>query len=471
MSDNGRPSTTRWSWLLPHVPTPIALGVFALLRELDLLSDTPYWLLATLLIGASIINASTFAITRRVRSRAARIQVRLALSTITTATIIYATGWGSLVIVGFAVGVADVLRSDGSGAWRPGLIWTTLGVLAGQLAIAFDIAPILIDPRIAHSVAIAGILCIAVVLHILGVTAATAESAADELADREEQFRSMVLHASDMIGVIDAESRVLYVSPAVTTLLGYIPEECIGRTVDEFLDPAHPEGVDALAEALAARPGAAASDEVRLLHRDGSIRLTHVTATQRPDGVVVLNARDITAQRALEDRLTYQASHDALTGLLNRAALMEEVERVRALAALADREIAVLFVDLDGFKAVNDALGHEQGDRLLVKAARRIESCLREQDVVGRLGGDEFLVLLREVDSVHDAELIALRILDALAAPWLAGDAAVPITASIGIATLDHPSTSADELIRLADGAMYEAKRRGRRQAVLAGQA
>jgi diguanylate cyclase (GGDEF)-like protein/PAS domain S-box-containing protein len=469
MGAEGRARSTRWSWLLPHVPTPIALAVFALLRELDLLADTPYWVLAALLVGASIVNASTFAITRRLRTPTARIHWRLALSTLTTVPIVYATGWGSLLIVGFGVGVADVLRSDGSGAWKPGLLWTGFGVVLGQLAIALDIAPVLIEPRVAHSVAIAGILCISVVLYILGVTAESAERATAELAEREEQFRSMVLYASDMIGVVDVRGCIQYVSPAVTALLGYDPEDGVGRPVEDFVDPASLHEIERISRTLLERPGAPVSGEVRLLHRDGSTRLTHVTATMRRDGHVVLNARDITGQRALEERLTYQASHDALTGLLNRAALMEQVEQARLLAAAAGHEIAVLFVDLDGFKAVNDALGHEQGDRLLVKAARRIESCLRDGDEVGRLGGDEFLVLLRDVETVHVAERIALRILDALAAPWLAGDTSVPITASIGIATLSHASTSADELIRLADGAMYEAKRRGRRQAVLAG--
>jgi diguanylate cyclase (GGDEF)-like protein/PAS domain S-box-containing protein len=447
---------------------PIGLLVFWAMGRLHLLGDVPYWVLVLLLVLGSILNASTFALTRRIESRSARIQVRLAVSTVTTTAVVYATGWGSLLTIGYAVGVADVLRSEGSRAWKPGLVWSAAGILAGELLITVNAVPILIEPRISHAVAIAGVACIGVVVYILGFTAESAERLADELAEREEQFRSMVQHAADVIGVIDGEGIISYVSPAVGSLLGLDPEDCAGRSVLQLLAPGERNRIKELATVLDRSPDASASAEVRLQHRDGSPRLTRVTATRRGDGLVVLNVHDITAQRALEDRLTYQARHDALTGLLNRSALMEELEHARDEAAVNRAPLAVLFVDLDGFKTVNDELGHEQGDRLLVEAAQRIASCLGHTDRVGRLGGDEFLVVLCAIRDERDAQAVAWKILDVLAEPWHAGEAPVLITASIGVATVADRDVSTDEVVRRADGAMYEAKRRGRRRAVVA---
>jgi diguanylate cyclase (GGDEF)-like protein/PAS domain S-box-containing protein len=466
MERQGGAHAPRWSWLLPHVPVPIGLVAFWAGRRLDLMSDTPYWVLATFLVVSSVLNASGLALTRRLASRRARVHIRLAISTISTTPIVYATGWGPLLTIGFAVGIADVLRSEGSLAWRPGLVWSALGLGAGQVAIALGIAPTLIEPRVAHFVVVGGVACMGVVVQILGVTAKAAEQAVAELEEREEHFRSLVQHASDVIGLIDADGVLVYVSPAITSFLGYEPDECIGRPIAIVLDPVARERFATLQLGLL-EPGTTDTVELRCAHADGTARLARVTATRRLDGLLVLNVHDITQQRALEDRLTHQARHDALTGLLNRGALMDVLDGICAEAREHDEPVAVLFVDLDGFKAVNDRYGHEQGDVLLIEAARRIASCLRPSDRVGRLGGDEFLVLLPGVHDPTIARRIADRVLAALAEPWPPYDDCT-ITGSIGIATTTSNRETVDELVRRADGAMYEAKRLGRRRAVVA---
>jgi diguanylate cyclase (GGDEF)-like protein/PAS domain S-box-containing protein len=466
MDHRGGVTAPRWSWLLPHVPVPVGLVAFWAGDRLDLIADTPYWILATFLLVSSVLNASGLALTRRLSSRRARVHVRLAISTLSTTPIVYATGWGPLLTIGYAVGVADVLRSEGSLAWRPGLVWSALGLGAGQGAIALGIAPTLIEARVAHFVVLGGVACMAVVVRILGVTASAAEQAVADLEIREEQFRSLVQHASDVIGVVDRDGTVVYVSPAITGLLGYEPDACIGRPIDVVLEPPDRERLATLQVGLH-EPGTTETVDLRCSHADGTTRLARVTATRRPDGHLVLNVHDITQQRALEEELTYQARHDALTGLLNRGALMGTLDEICDEARRRDDQVAVLFVDLDGFKAVNDRYGHEQGDLLLIEAAHRIASCLRPSDRVGRLGGDEFLVLLPGVNDPAVARRIADRVLAALAAPWPPYDDCT-ITGSIGIATTTSNRETVDELVRRADGAMYEAKRLGRRQAVVA---
>jgi diguanylate cyclase (GGDEF)-like protein len=204
--------------------------------------------------------------------------------------------------------------------------------------------------------------------------------------------------------------------------------------------------------------------ELQLRHRDGSPRVVEVAATGRDDGTIVGNVHDVTRRRALVDELRHKARHDPLTGLMNRAALIDAVER-HVAGATGTTTISVLFVDLDGFKEVNDALGHETGDAVLVDAARRIVGAVPSHALTGRLGGDEFLVVL-PATQLPDANAIALRILDALDAPW--PRPACEISASIGVATTGERRETAEEILRRADEAMYDAKRQGKGRCVLA---
>jgi diguanylate cyclase (GGDEF)-like protein/PAS domain S-box-containing protein len=313
--------------------------------------------------------------------------------------------------------------------------------------------------HVAHAVAVANAACLAIVMYSLGTTTATAERAQQAIAGEREHFRSLVQHATDVIAVLDRGDLVIrYVSPAVQPLLGYTPEECVGQPISMLVGDLPIDAVQSLPvhDTVVA--------ELQLRHRDGSPRIVEIAATAREDGTVVGNVHDVTRRRALEHELRHKARHDPLTGLMNRGALIDAVER-HVEGSTGATTISVLFVDLDGFKEVNDALGHEAGDAVLVDAARRIVSAVPSHALTGRLGGDEFLVVL-PATRLEDASAIALRILDALDAPW--ARPGCEISASIGVATTGERRETAEEILRRADEAMYDAKRQGKGRYVLA---
>jgi len=286
----------------------------------------------------------------------------------------------------------------------------------------------------------------------------------------EARFRSLVQHASDVIAIIDRDAVIRYLSPAVETIFGYRPEQLLGTAV---LDTVHPDDVDAIAAALADVVGApwkSTTVEGRLRAADGSWRWFEssvVNLVEDPNVAgVVLTTRDVSDRRALEEQLRHQAFHDPLTGLANRALFSDRVDH--ALARRRDdgeAGVAVVFVDLDDFKTVNDSLGHEVGDALLVTAAQRIADSIRAGDTAARLGGDEFAVLVEDAD--HDAVgAVVDRILTALRQPVTVGGAEVVCSASVGVA-IGGPDDSATVLLRNADVAMYAAKAAGKGRAEL----
>jgi diguanylate cyclase (GGDEF)-like protein len=175
---------------------------------------------------------------------------------------------------------------------------------------------------------------------------------------------------------------------------------------------------------------------------------------------IVVNYRDVTDRRGLEERLVYQASHDALSGLPNRTLLLERCARALATHR-GDAAVALLFLDLDNFKDVNDSLGHDAGDRMIVAVAQRLNACLRPGDTAARLGGDEFTVLLEDISGPHDAIQVAERIHAQLLVPIVLDSQEVLATASIGIALSTSEHQQATELLRAADVAMYRAKTNG----------
>jgi diguanylate cyclase (GGDEF)-like protein/PAS domain S-box-containing protein len=448
--------------LLPYVGLPIGASVFWLLGRAHVMAQTPYWVILGLLVGTSALNACAYNISKRMEPGVARTHLRLGVATASTTAILYASGWGPIVAGGYVLCVTDVVRTDGSKIWWRGASWSLGGVLAGQLAIALHWAPTVLPDRVAHAVAFGNSLVVVLILYSFGAISAYAEGAAAEVAQEREHFRSLVQHASDMIAVVDRDMKMLYASPAVEALFGFTPEEIVGTTIGGGVS------VDQLQRsqrqlATLNEPGKSVTDEFALHHRDGSARTVELTATLRTDGTIVCNIHDVTAQRALEQRLRFQARHDPLTRLMNRAALLEAVEMHATDGAVAV-DTSVLFIDLDGFKAVNDALGHETGDAVLVEAARRISTAIPGHALAGRLGGDEFLVVLPRTRN-DDAGVVALRILAALERAWPIPGA--HITASIGVASA-LGGESVEDLVHRADEAMYDAKRRGKGCCVLA---
>jgi diguanylate cyclase (GGDEF)-like protein/PAS domain S-box-containing protein len=281
----------------------------------------------------------------------------------------------------------------------------------------------------------------------------------------EARFRSLVAHASDLITVLDGEGLVTYQSPSIERVLGYRSHEVEGRRFDRLLV----ESDRPLLAQLIALDGPGEAEghtiECSVLHRDGTpltfeVQHTDLLHDEHVHGIV-LNSRDVSERKAFEEQLAHQAFHDPVTKLANRALFSDRVEHALMRSTRGIPEIAVMFIDLDDFKTVNDSLGHTAGDEVLQEVGRRLKIAVRPTDTVARFGGDEFAVLLDGVDGSADAADAASRILRALELPIeIDGKNVVP-RASVGICLVgeDLETPEATELLRNADVAMYMAKR------------
>jgi diguanylate cyclase (GGDEF)-like protein/PAS domain S-box-containing protein len=285
---------------------------------------------------------------------------------------------------------------------------------------------------------------------------------------------ALIERVSDMITVIDATGRISYQSAASHFVLGYEPEEMVGQ---EVLTLVHPEEQERLRrffdEAASTEPGLLAPIEFRVRHRDGSWRYLEVAANNlladpSMRGLVAVS-RDITHRVEREQELRRQALFDALTGLPNRALYMDRLVQACASSARRSDGIAVLFLDLDGFKVINDSLGHAAGDVLLRAVGERLTASLRPGDTVSRFGGDEFTILLEDIKVPADAFGVARRALDELHTPFIIEGREVYVTASIGVALrmFPGPVSQPEELLREADIALYQAKGAGKACAVV----
>ncbi len=281
----------------------------------------------------------------------------------------------------------------------------------------------------------------------------------------EQRLRALVEHSSDVIAVIDRELNVTWLSASIRQMLGYDPEQVLGRRLTELVHADDLVLARKTLETAANRP-VTVTFSARFAHGSGNWRYVEAIAENRlQDGVVsgvVLSMRDVTARMELEDELRHQAFHDSLTGLANRALFEDRLAHALARAQRSGGPVEVLFLDLDDFKTINDSLGHEIGDQLLREVARRISGVVRAADTAARLGGDEFAVLVERIDGDEaDAGTIATRILAELAPPIPIGERVLRANASIGLAASDG-SVGIQELMRNADTAMYAAKESGK---------
>lgn len=285
------------------------------------------------------------------------------------------------------------------------------------------------------------------------------------LHQSQERFRSIVQNSSDLVTLIDPDATICYQTPSVESVLGYAPAELVGVKLTELLHPDDATRAIAFFTEAMRQPGITSTIEWRMQHRDGSWLHIETVGNNLIDdpnvGQMVLNSRDITERKTLEEQLAHQAFHDPLTDLANRALLKDRVERALRERKRSEQPFAILFCDLDNFKNVNDSLGHQVGDELLIGVAERLRACVRPADTVSRLGGDEFAILLEDATSVSNAVVVADRIIESLQEPFTLQGKHAFIDTSIGIAMSD-PREGADELLRNADIAMYMAKGGGR---------
>jgi len=296
----------------------------------------------------------------------------------------------------------------------------------------------------------------------------TFEEALEQLNRRHE----MVLKsAGEGIFGLDLDGNATFVNPAAARMTGWEAEELVGLPQHDILHHTKPDGSAYPREecpihaALEDGTTHGRDDEV-FWRKDGtSFPVEYMSGPILQDGEVggaVVTFKDITERKSLEEQLHHQAFYDPLTGLPNRALFMDRLERASTRANRRGSGVAVLFVDLDTFKIINDSLGHKAGDELLKAVAERVKSCLRPEDTAARLGGDEFTILAEDVASMGEGVQIAERIAEVLQPPFTLEEQEVFITTSIGIALNISTQERAEELLRHADLAMYRAKHRGK---------
>ena len=289
--------------------------------------------------------------------------------------------------------------------------------------------------------------------------------------ESEQRFRALVQRATDMITVINASGAVHYDSPAVERILGWGPQQRLGQSAGAYVHPDDRPAAGIAWQAVMADPNRPQTIEMRLLDSTGAWHWAESTFTNLLDEAtvegIVINHRVVDERKALQDELKHRAWHDSLTGLANRGMLRGRVDGSVPAARPGGDPTSVLFIDLDDFKKVNDGLGHDAGDRLLVEVSQRLLRCVGPSDLVARLGGDEFAVLVAaSPDGPAAASSVAQRIINAMKEPFEIAGHQTHVSTSIGIATCAPGWTDADSVLMQADIAMYHAKANGKNQFV-----
>jgi diguanylate cyclase (GGDEF)-like protein/PAS domain S-box-containing protein len=288
----------------------------------------------------------------------------------------------------------------------------------------------------------------------------------------EHRFATVVASLQEGVVVVGRDGRIESVNPAAELLLGQVAAELLGSTL-AALNMLDRDGTPLTGHAV---PGACArttgesqdvvvglgnagADDVRWL----SMTARALLVTDRPTYSVVLSFEDVTARLAAAAALSHQATHDPLTALANRALLVQSLTAAIAAVDTDGGQLSVVFIDLDHFKVINDSLSHGVGDKVLVEVGQRLTAALEDGDVVGRLGGDEFVVMSRSMNTIAEAEAFAERLRAAIASPMSIGGRKLTVNASAGVVAVCAPvSRTADDMLRDADVAMYQAKNHGR---------
>ncbi|MDH3659843.1 MAG: EAL domain-containing protein [Alphaproteobacteria bacterium] len=285
------------------------------------------------------------------------------------------------------------------------------------------------------------------------------------------KLRAIMNSVVDGILTINADGRIESCNLAAAEMFGYRDDDMHGSLLDELVPEVaaiDPTGILSV-RGLATMPNDHAV-EVTGKRQDGSafpIELSVTESDLQDNHAFIATIRDVTTRKANEEMIRYQATHDALTDLPNRSVFDTNLEDCLEMAARTGERLAVLFLDLDRFKMVNDTLGHSVGDALLVELGKRLRGSLRESDIVARMGGDEFILVLRNLSCRDDATLKANRILDAIQPPFVLEGHELHVTASIGISMFPDDGKTSEHLLKMADLALYRAKDEGRNRAQL----
>jgi diguanylate cyclase (GGDEF)-like protein/PAS domain S-box-containing protein len=282
----------------------------------------------------------------------------------------------------------------------------------------------------------------------------------------EARFRVLTESSLDLISVVDADGTLRYQSGALRSLLGFDPAETVGRNVFELVHRDDAEHMRAAMRRIIETRQSSSPVELRFRHRDGAWRVFESLGTNCLDNPhirgVVFNSRDVTDRKIIQQRIQHLAYHDNLTGLPNRSLLQDRLAHAIARAERSHRKVAVLFIDLDNFKNINDTLGHDVGDELLRQVSRRLSDCVRVEDTIARQGGDEFIVLLDSLEDSRGASLVAQKVLNALRQPLSLGGTEQHVSASVGISLYPEDGRDAQTLMKNADTAMFHGKSLGK---------
>lgn len=294
--------------------------------------------------------------------------------------------------------------------------------------------------------------------------------AQSRLRDSEIRHRTLWELAHEAIVTIDSEAMIRFANPAVQDVFGYAPAELIGMNISALQPPrlrqAHLHGMSRYLESNERKLDWSCV-EVPVLHRDGhevSVELSFTEMRLSEQRWFVGTFRDVTERKRQEETLLHTANFDNLTGLANRNLLFDRMDQAVLAARRHGRSFGILYLDLDNFKVVNDSFGHENGDELLREAGKRLVACVREGDTVARIGGDEFVLLLNDLQGqdADDIAVVADRALVSMAHPFQLSGGEGFIGASIGASIFPHDGTNRAELLQHADIAMYRAKEHGR---------
>jgi diguanylate cyclase (GGDEF)-like protein/PAS domain S-box-containing protein len=303
--------------------------------------------------------------------------------------------------------------------------------------------------------------------HVEGVAQDVTERVRAEqlLATSEARYRELFEQTSDLIQAVDRDGKFVYVNSAWKATLGYDDGDLVHLSVFDLI---HPDDQVVCREKFPQMLRGAVIDPVRVrfVRKDGGVVVLegNLRCNRSEDDPIAAQGifRDITQQVQAEQRLQHAATHDKLTNLPNRTLFFDRLTQALKIAERQEECLAVLFVDLDGFKDVNDTYGHHIGDQLLVAFTQRLRDALRKSDTAARLSGDEFALIFENIRSPQDTEIIAKKILTACSPPYAIQEYEVIITLSIGISLYPDDGDTADALLQRADAAMYRVKQEGK---------
>jgi diguanylate cyclase (GGDEF)-like protein/PAS domain S-box-containing protein len=472
----GHAGALSWSvTLLLYAVQALALMVVLVMRQFGLVANEPWWAYGLAIVGSSVLSKRLDRWIDAPRG-SWRLHLRVLTHAVTVMSVIYLTGWGPALGVCFVYAALVDLQQSGSASWRAVLGWSWVCCATGQLLVLGGWAPSFLGGQSAQTLGFLGAFAFGIVIVMAGAIGEGKEHAEDLLARASEEtarseamHRAVIENAAEGIFTIGPDGLVLSFNAAAEAIFGWTASEIVGRpgamTLREDLHAAlelYLETVQSIGHDAAPH----GSWEVFGARRDGThfpmVISTSAIVVEGFDPITCCIVRDLSEQKQLETQLSHQALHDALTGLPNRAMLVDRLDQALTRARRHHRMCGLLYVDLDRFKSVNDTLGHAAGDLLLVEAASRVQAAVRETDTVARLGGDEFVLLCEDLEGVHHATQVADRIIADLRASFRLGEDNANLTASIGIALSADGTETADALLAKADTAMYRAKDNGR---------